>query len=275
MRDWQISMPRDGNSARGLTSTVLGTQPSLFPTRISTTYPTSPIGKDYAFLCEAFDDGTYHCKQDSFGKSVRATEWVCQTLVRHLGIAVPEFRIMDNRNGATFFGSKQAISSASPFHLNAYLNQPQSDETGRVTQWLGRHLSMVYIIDLFLGNPDRTLTNFVLEKDGITSRLCLIDFADAQLEQLSSDLFPIAGSNTLWNGRLLRKLHGFFPDSAIEMIERIGAVPDEFMSGIIEGMPNDWMAGEGKQKLYDSWASRSRLPRLSALRTGITNGSLL
>jgi hypothetical protein len=268
-------MPRNGESARGISAKALGTQPSLYPTRISTAYPSSPIGKDYAFLCEAFDEGTFHCKQDSFAKPVRATEWICQNLVEHLGIAVPEFRIMDHRNGATFFGSKQAISSAQPFQLNAYLNQSQSDETGRKMQWLGRHLSMVYAIDLFLSNPDRNLTNFVLEKNGLTSRLCLIDFADAQLEHISTQLFPIAPSNTVWNGRILREIHGFFPDSALEMIERIRAVPDEFMADVTGVMPDDWMADEQKQKLYDSWASESRALRLSALRTGITNGTLL
>jgi hypothetical protein len=276
MREWQTIVSRDGQEIEGTQPKVIGFQPSMFPTRISTIYPGNPIGKDLTFCCTAFEGGTYHCKGDTILKNVCATEWICQSLARHLGIAVPEFRVMEDSNGDTFFGSRQAMSTADLFEVRDFLTRPHTDEIGRPTVWLRSHLAMIYVLDIFVANPDRSLSNFVLERDGSTRRLCVIDFADARLAEIAIDRFEVAGSSTLCDGRFLQGVHGGFDHaSAFEMIERIRAVPSDFLVRTLGGMPREWLSEAEKQNLLDSWSSGKRLLRLSALRAGIENGTLL
>jgi hypothetical protein len=267
-------MPNDGAHSLGNIPSGLDSQLSLLPTRISTVYPSQPIGKHISFVGTAVDGSVYHCKSDADERPIRATEWIAQSLARHLGIAVPEFRVME-RNDETFFGSRQAVSTADFFELQDFLTRNQLNELGGTSDWLGRRLSGLYVLDLFLNNPDRGLNNFLLEKDGYTRKLCAIDFADARLEDISSDRFPIAGSNTIVKGRYLRSVHGFYLDAALEMIERIRAVPASEMNGILAGMPSDWMSDDQKSQFCEAWAGGLFEFRLSALRAGLEDGSRL
>lgn len=268
-------MPQDGQTASGKQAIEPGLQPGLFPARITTQYPADPIGKDYAFRCEAGNDGSFHCKTDSANKSVRANEWISQSLAQHLGIAVPEFRIIENDIGETFFGSREIFSTGLSADILHYLNHPQTDEMGRRGEWVGRYLSRLTALDLFLNNPDRTVKNFVFIPDGGTRRISAIDFADVQLEDISSDRFPIAACNTMRHGKVLRNVHGFFVESAFEMIDRIAAVPRSLVEGILRGMPYEWMAGDQQNAFVDAWSGGEFAVRLSALRVGVSDGSLL
>jgi hypothetical protein len=271
MRDWQVLMPHDHGDNRGLSSTKIGLQPSLLRTRISTIYPAEPIGKDYAFRCEAEEGGTYHCKNDNSGRIVRATEWISQSLASHLGIAVPEFRVIEDKEGVeTFFGSQDVCSTAGLFEVRDYLTRNHFNEVGAPNDWLGRWLSGLYALDMFLNNPDRGVNNFVLEQ---TNNLRAIDFADAHLEDITSDRFPVATSNTVCNGKFVENFHRFFLDSALEMIENIRVIPVSVIDGIIGGMPNEWMLDDQKSQISGAWAEGRFNKRLAALRSGLEDGS--
>lgn len=268
-------MPQDGKNEADKTSLKASSQLGLFPARITTRYPSSPIGKDYAFLCEAGNDGTFHCKGDKSNKLVRANEWIAQSLTHHLGIPVPEFRVIEDADGETFFGSREIISTALQSDVVHFLSYAQLDETGRASEWLGRQLSGLTAVDLFLSNPDRTMQNFVFVLDGAMRRLCAIDFADVDLKDLTSDRFPIVGTNTMRHGRFLRSKHGFFVESALEMIDRIEAVPRGLIEGILRDMPDDWMTGDQRNDIVDAWSGKQIAARLSALRAGISDESLI
>lgn len=81
--------------------------------------------------------------------------------------------------------------------------------------------------------------------------------------------------NTMRHGRLLRSKHGFFVESALEMIDRIEAIPRGLIEGILRGMPDDWMAGAQRNDIVDAWSDKKIAVRLSALRAGIKDGSLI
>ncbi len=268
-----FQIPGDGTRPSVHAPSDLNSQLSLLPTRISTIYPSQPIGKHIKFLCVAVDGFNYHCKADADARPIRATEWIAQSLARQalVGIAVPEFRVMEH-NGETFFGSRQAISTASNFEVRDFLARQQPNELGGTADWFGKRLSGLYVFDLFFSNPDRELSNFVLEKDG---RLCAIDFADARLEDIASDRFPIAACNTIVKGRYLRSVHGFHLDAALEMVDRIRAVPASEVNGILGGMPDDWMSDDQKSQFCEAWAGSRFEFRLSVLRAGLKNGSRL
>jgi hypothetical protein len=277
MRRLPFQMPDDGARTLGSIPSKLDSQLSLLPTRISTIYPSQPIGKHIRFHCSGDDGQTYHCKSDVDSRPIRATEWISQSLAHHLGIAVPNFRIMEDRDGETYFGSQEHIKTASLFKLQDLLTRKTLvNELGGPSgplSWLGPRLSGLYALDMFLNNNDRNPRNFVLLEDAVPNILCAIDFADARLEDITSDRFPVATSNTVCNGKFFESVHGFSVDSALEMIDRIGAIPVSTIDGIIGKMPNDWMLDGQKHQFREAWFGSRLEPRLSALRAGIKDGS--
>lgn len=266
-------MPNNGTRSSNRSSLHVDSQPSLLPTRISTIYPQQPTGKHVTFLCTAVDGFDYYCKADAHGRPIRATEWIAQSLAHHLGIAVPEFRVMEGLDGETLFGSRQVISTAGIFEVRDYLSRKKLNEIGGPTDWFGRWLTGLFVLDLFLNNPDRGTNNFILEKGGSVDGLRVIDFADGRLEDVTTNRFPVAASNTVCNGKFVESVHGFFLDSASEMIEKIRLIPVPVIEGIIGGMPNDWMADEQKLQICAAWADNRLQSRLSALRSGLEDGS--
>lgn len=277
MRGPTFQMPDEGPPSLGVIPKGLDSQPSLLQTRISTIYPHQPIGKHIRFRCEADDGQTYHCKSDADGRPIRANEWISQSLALHLGIAVPDFRIMEDRDGETYFGSHEHIRTASPFKLEDLLTRcTAANELGGPAgplSWLGPRLSGLYALDMFLNNNDRNLRNFVLLEDTVPNVLCAIDFADARLEDITSDRFPVAGSHTVCNGKFVESLHGFSLDTALEMIDNIWDIRVSVIDRIIGGMPSDWMVDDQKQQIRGAWADNRLGARLSALRAGLEDGS--
>lgn len=252
-----------------------GAQNSLFYRRIGTIYPTPSIGADLALYCEAVEGGSYYCKFDKDGRQIRATEWLCTHLAAHLGIATAECAILEDETGASYFGSRELISTASEFEVRDFLNHPSPNELGGPSEWPGRYLEQVFAFDMFVGNGDRSMRNFLLVNEGQSRRICAIDFASARLVDWSGYNFPVVTDQTVSVGRRLRETHGPFPASAFEMIDRIGAVPVETIEGILKGMPKDWLTAEQREGTCDNWSSDRVKGRLMALRSGIADGTLL
>jgi hypothetical protein len=254
----------------------MSAQPSLFSLRASTIYPGKPNGADILFHCESDQGGTYYCKGDHSGRFIRATEWFLTHLAQHVGFATPECAVVERDDlGETFFGSRQICSPACSIELHAFLMTPQKNELGQPSNWPGAYLSQLYAFDLFVGNPDRSLTNFLLQKEGFGRRLCAFDFASANLLNMAGIKFGVASDITVSIGRLLRHRHGFFPKSAIETIDRLAAVPAETIVGFLRQMPNDWMSAERKEGICELWSKHQIASRLAALRSGLSDESLL
>jgi hypothetical protein len=58
------------------------------------------------------------------------------------------------------------------------------------------------------------------------------------------------------------------------MVDRIAAVPTAVIAEILREM-RDWLTVEQKEGIRELWSDKKIEVRLSALRTGIINGSLL
>jgi hypothetical protein len=250
-------------------------QPGLFPKRVSTKYPLRVQGADIAFVCEVAEGGTYYCKEDSRARSTRLIDWVCTRLADHVGVATALCAVVEDDDGQTYFGSLQHKSTSLGFSADAFLRKPRRGELGQPSEWPGRHLSQLYVLDLFLDNADRDMPNFVLESEGQNLRLCAIDFAASELGSLSTREFPIAQTRTFLVGKLLRHTHGFFQDSALEMIDRIAAVPTSAIAGFLAETPSDWATEMQREDICEVWQSVQMQERLAALRSGIKDGSLL
>lgn len=265
MADWRAKQ-ESPTSALG--------QAELYPLRLQAILDEPTNGQHLHLIGEAAGS-KYFCKRDSDGTPVRATEFFCSSLVAHLGILVPNFALIENpETGEVLFGSKGIWGIAADFEVQTFLTTPipvNKAVSGNFS-WLASHLSRLYAVDMFLGNPDRQLRNFLLAE----SRLLAFDFASARLENLSSSIFPIAKDKTVSVGRFLRSVHGGFDlASADEIIKRIAAVPVSEIEAILSKIPEDWLTEREKGKLCESWVNGAVGDRLAALRRGLSDGSLL
>jgi hypothetical protein len=255
-------------------SGVIG-QNQLFWKRVSTVYTSKPNGADIAFMCEVAEGGTYYCKEDSGPRTARLNEWFCTNLARHLGIPTAACAIIENDEGHTYFGSLRHHSTVDDFLVKKYLSTPRLDELGSHSGWLGRFLAGLWAFDMCLDNYDRDYGNFVLWRDGSRLVLAPIDFASAQPLSLPTARFAVAPMRTILVGRILRKLHGSFDESAVEMTHRIAAVPIVTIRSILTGIPDDWASAAQKEAICDAWTSGRLGSRLAALRAGLEDGTLL
>lgn len=251
-------------------------EPSLFPLRIGATFPLCVNGADISFSCQSECGDTYYCKSDKDGRLIRATEWFFTNLAKHLNVATADCAIMlQEKSGETFFGSRDLISSASAFDTELYLNTKQVNELGQHVGWLQQYLSRLYAMDLFFSNIDRNKRNFLLQRDGLSRRLCAIDFASGRLGDLHGKNFPVADAATVRVGRILRRHHGFSKMAAFEMIDWIRTVSAETIDATLGRMPDDWMSAEQREGICGLWSSKRIGERLEALRAGIADESLL
>lgn len=268
MADWKASV-RASNLTTG--------QQELFPLTITGILPDCPQGAHVEFLAEA-GNGRYYCKRDKNGTPLRAAEWFFTSLAQHLNIPSPDFSALRNpANGEVLFGSKEHWGTEQGFAVQTFLTTPQIADraVGAGKPWLASYLSRLYVFDLFVGNPDRQLSNFLLQSGFGTRRLLAFDYASADLWNLSSRDFHVAETPTLLVGRRLRALHGFDAESAAEMLDWISAVPRTVAESIVESMPDDWLTGLQKGKICDHWSDGGIGIRLAALRSGLRDESLL
>jgi hypothetical protein len=220
--------------------------------------------------------GFYYCKADKDGRQVRATEWFFTSLAQHLAIPSPGFAILESDStGETYFGSLQLSDCALNFEFDNFIHTAHKNEIGAPSDWPGSFLESLYAFDMFANNYDRSLQNFLLQKEGFGRKLCAFDYASGNLQSLVTTRFPVAESATVRIGRFLRSRHGRFPQAASEMIERIAAVPGETIASILSQMPDDWMGAEQREEVSDLWSEKRIGQRLAALRAGLIDGSLL
>jgi len=280
--EWSITM--DGRrihswqdlGMKSKTPMYMSSPQSLFPLRIGTTYPTLVNGADIAFCCEAREGGTFYCKQDKDGRQIRATEWFFTLLARHLNILTPDCAVLEDVQAQeTFFGSLNVQSAIADFEAKKFLTTSQRGELGQPSEWPGAYLSSLYAFDLFAGNVDRAMNNFFVVQEGFSRKLCSFDFASSAVLGMAGLNFPVATDATIRIGRFLRHRHGFYLRTAKEMIDRIDAVPIETIAGFLKQMPDDWLGIEQREGICELWSSRKFGARLLALRTGLTDESLL
>lgn len=245
----------------------------LFPRRAVMIYD-PPNGADVVFSCHDHEGHFFYCKADKPGRRIRAVEMICTTLADRLGIRTAEFAVIEH-GGETYFGSRQEMSSAGHFEVQDFLTTPMQNELGQPAAFPGEYLAQMLALDLFFGNPDRAIHNFLLVRDGGILRICAIDFASVDLSVLTTSSFPVANCPTLTVGKRFGKIHGTFVGASVEMIARIEALPADVFARIVAGVPEDWLSEEERGGLVGIWDSPGFRSRLMSLRAGLVDGTLV
>lgn len=270
--DWVREMKASERS-----STLTTGQGELLPLPLTSILNQTPQGQHIELVGFA-GESLYYCKSDSRGGLVCATEWFYTSLAHHLGIAVPDFdKILNRENGELLFGSKGVSGIADEFEVQTFLmTAPVIDPViGDPYPWLGSHISRIYALDVFASNPDRQLRNYLLAKDGRSRKLLAYDFASTRLIIRNARHFGIAGTQTEFVGRNLRRVRAFDESSALELVDNLGAVPLSEIEKILATIPEEWLTEDQRGKVYDQWSNGSIKERVSALRHGLKDGSLL
>lgn len=258
---------------RGGAWSLAPVEPQLFAKRIQTVID-PPNGADVVFTGFDHDGGVFICKDDRSGRSVRATELIFTRLAERLGLRVAECALIEH-DGETFFGSRQEVSTLGPFEAKEFLTTPRKNELGQPAEFPGAYLAQMLVYDMFIGNWDRSLQNFLVVLEAGMRRLCAIDFAAGNLGSLTTDRFPVASDQTVIVGRRLRRIHGTFERAALNMIELIASLPKAAFDHIVRDVPEDWLTHDERGGLLEVWGSPGFFDRLAALRAGIVNGTLV
>lgn len=233
-----------------------------------------PNGADVAFTGFDYEGIAFICKDDRSGRRVRATELIFTRLADRLGLRVAECAIVEYER-ERYFGSRQEVSTLERFDAEYFLTTIMKNELGQPTEFPGSYLAQVRVYDMFISNWDRSLQNFLVVSEGGMRRICLIDFAAGNPFNLTSNRFPVAPDQTVIVGRRLKAIHGTFDRAAIEMIDRIAALPKAAFDHIVREVPDEWLTQEERGGLLEVWGSPGFSERLAALRKGITDGSLV
>lgn len=250
-----------------------GQQLGLLPLKPTAVFP--PInGKDQCFYVLDEDRAPVWCKTDNGDKQIRATEWISTQLADALGVRTAGWRIVEYE-GETYFGSPNITSTASSIVVANFLRSPDRAKYGGTSLNRSLYLSGVLALDMFLHNPDRLMLNFRLSDDQSYKRLCAIDFADADLSALTTQWFPVAGSNTVGLIRAVKAIHGSFAEGALDMLDRIEGFAPAAFRRIVAGVPDEWLRSDLRDNLDGAWGSSGFSHRLSSLRSGLIDGTLV
>ena len=160
----------------------------------------------------------YVVKKFDIGGPVRASEMLCTLIAGAVGIATPTGRILEDLDGELVFGS-QIYGDAQPSGPAMLLDDPPS------AMALGQ-ISRIFAFDLFLGNVDRHLNNYLVRTQNGMQRVLAMDFSHALLCEWPLAALPMPSTcKTVARGRNLRHRWGFDPLQASDCAGRLLDLP--------------------------------------------------
>jgi hypothetical protein len=216
------------------------------------------------------DDGLdYMLKDDSGAPPVRAREWISHRLADRAGVPVAEYKPILTPAGRVLFGSRIVLNGgAGGSNYNMLAGTLTLSEASTV-------LSATYAVDLFLGNGDRHPDNFLIETDGSTQRVRVIDFSEANacIEAAKRAIVPTVGCNTVNVARMLRAHYPFSVPAACLALDRLAAVAS--LKEILDEMPSDWLVSDVRDEINSWWLSAARSAHITTIRNGVSNGTFL
>ncbi len=241
-------------------------QEGLFRQRISTPLPYNGTGRHVRQMGLTHDGVMFYCKDDTPPYPVRAAECLSYQLAAHVGIAVPDFAILENPSGDTFFGSADLVRNAQPLEVQSILRTPQLNELGARADWPGQYFSRLNAFDMFIKNYDRHSSNFVVTYEGGKLRLCAIDFGSADYKALITDSFPDATSRTAQLSEITRRVHGEHIAAGFALLDELRDTPRRVIDRFLNVCPADWIEGGFAEAVSAAWGGPEFNDRIIALR---------
>ncbi len=241
-------------------------QLSLIPQSIVTWYPAKKTSSKPR-IGQASDGLDYAVKNDEKGIPVRASEWVCASLARAVGIPIPPCIIVDDGQGELLFASQiygSDMNDNKPIFLGNLPNQE-----------ILKQISRIYPFDLFIHNIDRHINNYLIRKQNNKERIFAFDHEYSLFRYWPKVSLPLKKErNTLINIRAIKNHWGFDDAAAQEILDKLDRVPLSAVESAVLEMPKKWLAKNKRNRFLDWWNKESS-KRVDEIRKGLKNGKFL
>lgn len=226
-------------------------QASFFPIQCNRTKPKpTSADADFIAICDATTE-RYLCKGQSNFSHLPATEWICSTLARDVGLPVPPFAVVEmiTSPGIYLFGS---LWQGGGVDFTIALQRVSNPEL----------FSSIFGIDWFSHNDDRHLGNYLYLDIAGDIVLRPIDFSRAWKHHgWPLPNLPLNTCNTLSFKPHWEALHGYTKPDAI--LDKIGGLPSDWMEQAIDAMPPAWVTAAERTDLIDWWTKLGRQARVN------------
>lgn len=246
-------------------------QSRLYPLHIVRTEP-APFGTaDCQLIGVGDDDLAYILKRQEDGPLLPASEYLASLMAQRVGLAVPPFHIAQMPDRASLcFASREEGGT-----IQAYAEFMRLAKTGELVRY-ARQLARWYAFDLFTHNVDRHVNNFLFRQSILGAAMLGIDFSRALLTQGWPHCSPppAADCNTRTEARKLHRKAPYPTAAAIEVLHRLAAIPDEWITQAISDLPEPWLADTLRRSVSRWWCVH-RTKRVRLLRSHLANGRYL
>ncbi len=200
---------------------------------------------------------------------VPVSEYICTKLALMVKLPVAPCFIAELPDGDLAFASREEGGVLDYFAALQLLCTPAV---------LARHiptLSRFFAYDVFVQNVDRHPGNFLLRQSRLGEVLLGIDFSRALLvEGWPSRRPPLPLCNTVHTKRRLEQIEPFLSAEAVALVERLGALDDDWLRHTLCEVPDVWLDATVRRQLTKWWRT-SRLKRIRLLRRHFDSGRYL
>lgn len=209
----------------------------------------------------------YVAKRFDPGIPVRANELICSMLAEAVGLATPAFRVIEDTDNELLFGSQIYADTGTS---QAQMLAPAAPNSVALDQ-----VSRIAAFDLFVGNPDRHLNNYLVRPQNGVDRILAMDFSHALLAASPPLTLPLPSScKTILRGRHLRARWGFNSQPAKDCAARLGQLPQSTGRELVNQVPPGWLPGT-LATVFVRWWESEQQSRAQQIVAGIDDGSLL
>lgn len=236
-------------------------QMSLLPLRVDVAMSSDFGSADLKKLVMTHDRHYYAVKLQSDHPLLPASEFICYKLAAACNLSVPFSSFIEMPNQEIGFGSRFE-GGLSEWNLLS-----PSERFG-VYQESSKLISGILAFDLFVGNEDRHMGNFVWRKNHDERWVPFaIDYSRAFLVRgFPHDDFPVPiSSHTRSTIAARKKADSWEGPYAVFTLEQLHNVQVEHIAHWFNEMPISWVPIDDKNKFLEWWGSSARLDRLNAI----------
>lgn len=251
----------------------------LIPLKAKWCSPSKLGSADLKEVCRCDDGSDYAIKKNEphphRSRSIARTahnEFFCYRLGHIVGIASPNHHIVEINTGQLVFGSR----------FESGLQDKWWDDVihGKIPQnEIMPTLARIYAFDLFVHNVDRHANNLIVRKQHFGYSAIAFDYSRAwSFHGIPPPPLPMSPSeNTIVLQRQLSRHISNYVDAAStsEVLENLEAIDGTVIKKILDQQPDSWLTKVESQAIIDWWVSPRKNERISAIRDGIKDGSLL
>jgi hypothetical protein len=205
------------------------------------------------------EDSTHRwlCKGQTRHAMVPATEWICSHLALACGLPVPPFGVVElqAQPGVAYFGSQWQGGAKEFLDVMGRISNPSVFER-------------THAVDLFVHNTDRHPGNYLyLDLAGdIVARV--IDFSHALMVMgWPLPALPMANCNTTNHLPALLAQNAAPYQRPDGIMDRIAALPADWMRNTLSNMPDAWLSTAQKDSLCLWWEGSLRTERVIAAKS--------